>query len=63
MQEGQQGGCDLLSLQLPCSTSTAILQEFVKCMYDGGSMEMRPQVLLEMVQLADAIQVGRFFIG
>ena len=57
MQEGQREGSDLLALQLPCCTSTATLQEFVKCIYDGGTMEMRPEMLLEMIQLADAIQV------
>jgi hypothetical protein len=57
MKEGQQGVSDLLALELPCSISTTVLKQFARCIYDGGMMDITPKILLEMVQLADAIQV------
>ena len=48
----------LLNLQVPCPVETRTLEELATCMYSGGTMELSAEMLLPMLQLADAIQVG-----
>ena len=51
-------GRDLLNLNLPCPSSTNTVEALVKCLYSDGILTMSPELLLPMLQLADAVQVS-----
>ena len=59
MRDRQAGNEDLLSLRVPCESSTETLEQLAACMYGGGSMKMNAELLVPMLQLGDGIQVGQ----
>ena len=63
MRDQQAGDSDLLKLQVPCCVETTHLEHLATCMYNGGSMELSAELVLPMLQLADAIQVCKLHSG